>query len=262
MNCKRWLKENKRAIKVKSKDSFEQLSLFETPGDESASPEAAREETAATLFPREEVGKDVVEPEAPEDRINSLEELRPIVMSCQRCELRKGATNVVFGEGNPQAMVMFVGEGPGATEDATGRPFVGRAGQLLDVMLKSAGLERKDVFIANIVKCRPPGNRLPLPPEVTACLPYLKAQIRIIKPRILVLLGALSSQTLVDPSIRVTKDRGKWFHKDGIDYLVTFHPAAVLRDETGKKRLMWEDFQSLKQKLCEVSTGNAYDRSR
>lgn len=187
-------------------------------------------------------------PENQWEGIDDLEELRTRVISCQRCDLRKGARGVVFGEGNPRAQIMFVGEGPGATEDQTGRPFVGRAGQLLDLMLKSAGFRRKDVFIANIVKCRPPGNRLPLPLEVKACLPHLLAQIRIIKPKIIVLLGALSSQTLVDPSLRVTRDRGKWFEKNGISYLVMYHPAAVLRDEIHKKRLMWEDFQSLRKK--------------
>lgn len=191
-------------------------------------------------------------PENGWEGIWDLGELRERVIQCTRCGLRKGARGVVFGEGNPHARVMFVGEGPGATEDETGRPFVGRAGQLLDLMLKSSGFDRKDVFIANIVKCRPPDNRLPLPPEVEACLPHLMAQIRIIKPRIIVLLGALSSQTLVDPSLRVTRDRGKWFHKNGIDYLVTYHPAAVLRDEAHKKRPMWEDFQSLRKRLDEL----------
>jgi len=143
---------------------------------------------------------------------------------------------------------MFVGEGPGQNEDQTGRPFVGRAGQLLDAMLEGIGLRREEVFIANVVKCRPPGNRLPMPPEVAVCLPNLRAQMRIVAPRIVVLLGALSSQTLVDPAIRVTRDRGKWFAKDGRDYLVTFHPAAVLRDEYGKRRLLEIDFRSLLSK--------------
>lgn len=187
--------------------------------------------------------------------IADLASLRKEVLSCRGCGLRAGARGVVFGEGDPCAGVMFVGEGPGQTEDETGRPFVGRAGQLLDTMLLSAGFARKAVYIANIVKCRPPDNRLPLPPEVEACLPNLLAQMRIIGPKIVVLLGALASQTLVNPGIRVTRDRGKWFHKGGIDYLVTFHPAAVLRDEANKKRLMWEDFQSLKAKWEDIQSG-------
>lgn len=182
------------------------------------------------------------------DGIDDLELLRQTVLECRRCCLRQGARGVVFGEGNPNAEIMFVGEGPGQTEDELGRPFVGRAGQLLDLMLKSHGFSREETFIANIVKCRPPGNRLPTPQEVEACLPNLMAQIRIIRPKIIVTLGALASQTLIDPGLRVTRDRGKWFEKEGISYLVTFHPAAVLRDERNKKRLIWEDFRSLKQK--------------
>ena len=153
---------------------------------------------------------------------------------------------------------MFVGEGPGQTEDQTGRPFVGRAGQLLDAMLKMIGFERTQVFIANIVKCRPPDNRLPLPPEVAVCLPNLRAQIRIVNPRIIVLLGALSSQTLVDPAIRVTKDRGKWFNKDGRSHLVTFHPAAVLRDERGKRGLLESDFGSLRSAWESLQDGKTH----
>jgi DNA polymerase len=177
--------------------------------------------------------------------LSDLTELKASVLACAACPLRAEAHGVVFGEGDPAARIMFVGEGPGQTEDQTGRPFVGRAGQLLDVALRSIGLTRQQVFIANIVKCRPPANRLPLPPEVEMCLPHLRAQMRIIDPKIVVLLGALSSQTLVDSAIRVTRDRGKWFEKDGRSYLVTFHPAAVLRDEQGKKGLLMGDFRSM-----------------
>ncbi|MGI6661463.1 MAG: uracil-DNA glycosylase [Bacillota bacterium] len=184
--------------------------------------------------------------------IDDLALLRQLVLKCRQCSLRQGARGVVFGEGNPEAEIMFVGEGPGKTEDEMGRPFVGRAGQLLDLMLKSHGFSREETFIANIVKCRPPGNRLPSPDEVQACLPNLMAQIRIIRPKIIVALGALASQTLINPGLRVTRDRGKWFEKDGISYLVTFHPAAVLRDERNKRRLIWEDFLSLKQKHAEL----------
>ncbi len=180
--------------------------------------------------------------------INGLDKLKQIVLRCSLCDLRKGAQNVVFGDGKPTADIMFVGEGPGKNEDETGEPFVGRAGQLLDLMLKSHDIPRKEIFITNIVKCRPPGNRLPTAKEVEACMPNLRAQIRIIQPKIIVLLGALSAQTLLNPDIRVTRDRGKWFEKDGIHYLITFHPAAVLRDERRRKRPVWEDFRSLKQK--------------
>jgi uracil-DNA glycosylase family 4 len=185
--------------------------------------------------------------------IRDLEALRQTVLRCEQCTLRQGAKGVVFGDGNPKARIMFVGEGPGKTEDDTGKPFVGRAGRLLDFMLNSYGFSRDEVFIGNIVKCRPPGNRLPSSEEVQACLPNLKAQIKIIRPQIIVLLGALSSQTLINPGIRVTKDRGIWFEKEGINYLVTFHPAAVLRDEAGKKPLMLEDFGSLKSKFQQLN---------
>lgn len=178
--------------------------------------------------------------------IDDLDVLKPKVLACTDCSLRKTARNVVFGEGNPEACILLVGEGPGQNEDLTGQPFVGRAGHLLDLMLKSAGLKRNDVYIANIVKCRPPGNRLPVPQEVETCLPHLYAQMRILKPKIVVLLGALASQTLVEPSIRVTRDRGRWFQKDGVKYLVTFHPAAVLRDESRKKEQVLADFRDLR----------------
>ncbi len=183
--------------------------------------------------------------------ISDLKSLRGQVTQCCDCELRQGAKGVVFGDGNPTARILMVGEGPGQNEDNTGKPFVGRAGQLLDSIFHSVGLSRDDVFITNIVKCRPPGNRMPTPLEVNACLPHLKAQIRIIRPQIIVLLGALASQTLIDPSIRVTRDRGKWFEKDGFSYLVTFHPAAVLRDEANKKKLVIGDFQSLKSRCTD-----------
>lgn len=185
--------------------------------------------------------------------IGDLGALRERVLQCTKCQLRQGAKGVVFGEGNRQARIMFIGEAPGKTEDDTGKPFVGRAGQLLDSMLEGYGFSRSDVFITNIVKCRPPGNRMPTDEEVKACLPNLTAQIRLIKPWIIVLLGALSCQTLIDPGLRVTRDRGKWFERDGIMYLVTFHPAAVLRDEAGKKPLMLDDMKSLKMKYDELT---------
>ncbi|MGI6620782.1 MAG: uracil-DNA glycosylase [Bacillota bacterium] len=211
---------------------------------------------------REDIHHDVESELPAQDRlaeIDNLVVLRQTVLECRRCGLRQGARGAVFGEGNPAADIMFVGEGPGQREDELGRPFVGRAGQLLDLMLRSHGFSREEVFIANIVKCRPPGNRLPAPQEVEACLPNLEAQIRIIRPKIIVTLGALASQTLIDPGLRVTRDRGKWFQKDGVSYLTTFHPAAVLRDERNKKRLIWEDFASLRQKYTRLYGGKDTD---
>lgn len=178
-------------------------------------------------------------------RYATLEELAAFCQHCQRCRLRSGCRGVVFGEGNPSARIMFVGEGPGQTEDELGRPFVGLAGQLLDRILQAAGFVREEVYIANVVKCRPPGNRLPQPDEVAACRPYLEEQIRLIKPAAIVCLGALATQTLLDPRARITKVRGQWFEKGGIWFLPTFHPAALLRDES-KKRPVWEDFKRLR----------------
>jgi DNA polymerase len=137
---------------------------------------------------------------------------------------------VVFGEGRPDASVMFVGEAPGGEEDRLGRPFVGSADQLLDRLLAFAGFSRAEVYITNVVKCRPPGNRQPSPQEAAACYPYLIEQIRLIRPKIIVCLGALAVRSLVDPEARITRVRGQWFERDGVRILPTFHPAAVLRD--------------------------------
>lgn len=151
---------------------------------------------------------------------------------------------MVFGEGNPRAELMLVGEGPGQQEDEQGRPFVGPAGQLLNRILAAVGISREEVYIANVVKCRPPGNRLPTPQEVEACRPYLWEQIRIIRPRIIVCLGALAGQTLISPKLRITRERGKWVERQGIMIMPTFHPAALLRDPR-KKRPAWEDFKAV-----------------
>ncbi|MDN5344782.1 MAG: uracil-DNA glycosylase [Clostridia bacterium] len=175
-----------------------------------------------------------------------LETLREKALSCQGCPLRRHARQVVFGEGNPRADLMLVGEGPGAQEDEAGRPFVGPAGQLLDRILAAAGLQRAELYITNIVKCRPPGNRQPLPAEVQACRPILEAQIKLIQPRIIVCLGAVAMRALIAPGASITRLRGQWITRDGIRYLLTFHPAALLRDAS-KKRPVWEDFKSLRQ---------------
>lgn len=187
--------------------------------------------------------------EEPFKGVATLNDLKARLERCTLCRLCENRTNVVFGEGNPEAALMLVGEGPGATEDQTGRPFVGAAGQLLDRILNAAGFKREEVYIANVVKCRPPGNRLPLPDEAAACLPYLLTQISIIRPRILVCLGALATQTLVDPRARITAVRGRWYEKAGIKILPTFHPAALLRD-VSKKVPVWEDFQKVRDELA------------
>jgi len=186
-------------------------------------------------------------------KINSLEELQNMSGDCARCGLRGGCSGVVFGEGNPKARLMFIGEGPGADEDRLGRPFVGKAGQLLDKILAAVNLERfKHVYIANIVKCRPPGNRAPRPDEAESCLPWLYRQIELISPRIIVLLGSTALQNLVEPDARITVMRGKWLvSKSGIKIMPTYHPAALLRDSS-KKRPVWEDFQKVRDEYLKI----------
>jgi len=156
----------------------------------------------------------------------SLEELRAAIGDCRRCKLCSGRTNLVFGVGNPHAALMFVGEGPGRDEDLQGEPFVGRAGQLLtDIITKGMGLKREDVYIANVVKCRPPENRNPEPDEVAACEPFLKKQIDLIRPKIIVGLGKFAVQTLLQSKTPITKLRGNWRSYHGIKLMPTLHPA-------------------------------------
>lgn len=181
------------------------------------------------------------------------EELKRRVLSCRACGLRRRAKNAVLGEGHINADLMLVGEAPGAREDEVGRPFVGAAGGLLNCILKAAGFRREEVYITNVVKCRPPGNRVPTPAEVKACQVYLEAQIRLIQPKIIVCLGALATQTLIAPGASITRLRGQWIEKDGIRYMPTFHPAALLRDES-KKRPVWEDFKKIRVLYQELRT--------
>lgn len=173
-----------------------------------------------------------------------LEEIK----RCEKCGLCKDRKQTVPGEGNVHSPLLFVGEGPGAQEDATGRPFVGAAGLLLEKMLDAIGLVREQVYIANVVKCRPPGNRAPTPQEANACLPYLRAQVALIRPQIIVCLGATPARYLLGEETRVTRDRGKWVERKGVRMMCTFHPAALLRDET-KKRPAWVDFQAIRDTL-------------
>jgi DNA polymerase len=184
----------------------------------------------------------------------SLPELRAAIGDCQRCKLCSGRTHLVFGVGNPAAKLMFVGEGPGRDEDLQGEPFVGRAGQLLtDIITKGMGMRREDVYIANVIKCRPPENRNPEPDEVAACEPFLKKQIDLIRPEIIVALGKFAVQTLLQSKIPITKLRGNWHSYHGIKLMPTFHPAYLLRNPADK-RLVWED---IKKVLREMRGENA-----
>lgn len=178
--------------------------------------------------------------------VQDFEVLQQSVLGCQSCRLRDTCQQVVFGAGNSQADILFIGEGPGKDEDQQGIPFVGRAGQLLNKILEAADLERSQVYITNVVKCRPPGNRLPNPDEVKACRNYLEAQIRLINPSIIVCLGALACQTVIDPKARIGQTRGKWFLRHDRKLIATYHPAALLRNEA-YKRPTWEDFKLIRE---------------
>ena len=174
--------------------------------------------------------------------------IRQELGECTRCKLAGGRTNLVFGTGNPKAELMFVGEGPGADEDAQGEPFVGKAGQLLTRMIEAMGYRREQVYIANVVKCRPPGNRNPEPDEIEACEPFLRRQIEAVGPRVIVALGKFAAHTLLRTAIPITKLRGTWSEYAGVKLMPTFHPAYLLRspDEKGKA---WADLQAVMVEL-------------
>jgi len=179
----------------------------------------------------------------------SLEDIRLDIGDCTRCKLYKGRKSIVFGEGNPKAAVVFVGEGPGAEEDQQGRPFVGAAGQLLtDIIEKGMKIKRPDVYICNIVKCRPPGNRNPEPDEVDACIGFVKRQIAAINPRVIVTLGNVPTQNLLGTKAGITKLRGTWQEYEGIPVMPTFHPSYLLRSP-GEKKWVWVDIQLVMKKL-------------
>ena len=162
------------------------------------------------------------------------EELEKSIENCQKCKLCKTRQNIVFGTGNKNADIMFIGEGPGADEDRLGEPFVGRAGKLMDLAFEIVEIKREDVYIANIVKCRPPQNRNPEDDEAKACMDYLRNQVILLKPKIIVLLGSVALKNILGKEYGITQARGKWIEKKGIMYMSTWHPAALLRDENKK----------------------------
>lgn len=181
-----------------------------------------------------------------------FENLRAECLACRKCGLCETRTHVVFGMGSPRAEVLFVGEGPGAREDEQGLPFVGRSGQLLDKYLYAIDLARDtNVYIGNIVKCRPPQNRDPLPEESEACMPWLQEQIRLIDPRIIVCLGRVAAKQLIDPGFAITKDHGRFFEREGRLIMATYHPAALLRNPAAKPEA-FGDFVALREKIREV----------
>lgn len=185
---------------------------------------------------------------------SNWESLQKDCMNCKQCALAETRTNLVFGVGVPDAEIVFIGEGPGEQEDLRGEPFVGRGGQLLDKYLDAIGLDRKtNIYIGNMVKCRPPQNRDPKPEEQEACIGWLREQIRLIRPKIIVCLGRISAQRIIDPDFKVTKQHGEFIEKNGTWMMGTFHPAALLRNPRQKPDAL-EDFLRLRDKIREVCT--------
>ena len=173
------------------------------------------------------------------------------VAECSMCGLCRNIRNKVPGQGDRQSPLMFIGEGPGQVEDEEGLAFVGPAGQLLTRMLAAVSLPRDRVYICNIVKCRPPNNRVPEPDEADACKLHLRMQVALVRPKVIVLLGSTAAKNTLGEDIRITRDRGKWFERKGVWMMPTYHPSALLRDQS-KKREAWEDMQSLRDKLIEL----------
>ncbi len=198
-----------------------------------------------------------IEPELfSEDKENwestqTLEDLNKLICNCVKCDLHKGRNKFVFGIGNPRADVLLIGEGPGAEEDKLGEPFVGRAGKLLNDILKAINFTREEVYIANVVKCRPPGNRTPLPDEMESCMPYLVKQIELIKPKLILCLGLVSAGAVLKKKDSLGKMRGKIFEFNNIKVMVTYHPAALLRNPNFK-RGCWEDVQAFRKLYDEI----------
>lgn len=175
-------------------------------------------------------------------------ELERQCTECQKCALAETRTNVVFGAGSKEAKVLFIGEGPGEQEDLKGEPFVGRAGKLLDDMLALIHLNRKNIYIANMVKCRPPKNRDPRPEEQEACLPWLRNQAALLQPEIIVCLGRIAAMRIINPNFKITKEHGIWFEKNGCQVMALYHPAALLRDPNRRPET-FEDLKKLEKKI-------------
>ncbi len=186
----------------------------------------------------------------------NLDELRSSCEQCRNCALWETRTNVVFGDGNPDAEVMFIGEGPGEQEDLTGVPFVGAAGKLLDQMLQIIDLDRRSYYIANMVKCRPPRNRDPLVMEKEACMPWLRTQTKLVAPKIIVCLGRIAAMSIIREDFKITKEHGQWIEKNGIKMMAMYHPSALLRDPD-KRPEAFADLKSL-QKMIRETCQNTY----
>ena len=229
----------------------EQKEIF---GDELFTSELFKTEIVTEKIP---IKKTINEPELFSDSkenweaSENLEALNKLICSCTKCDLHKGRNKFVFGVGNPKADVLLIGEGPGAEEDKQGEPFVGRAGQLLNDILKAIKFTRQEVYIANVVKCRPPGNRTPLPEEMESCMPYLSKQIELIKPKLILCLGLVAAGALLKKKDSLGKMRGKIFEFNNVKVMVTYHPAALLRNPNFK-RDCWEDVKAFRKLYEEI----------
>ncbi len=232
----------------KSEEPLPGAMLFE---DGRAEPGTATATAATTTSATPESAVAAPDSDGDESSAASLSELRDSVGDCRLCGLHEKRSKLVFGVGNENADLMFIGEGPGADEDRIGEPFVGKAGQLLDKILIAAGIKREDVYITNIVKCRPPGNRDPQPDEVATCNPVLKRQIELVKPRIICALGRFASQTLLKSNDGIGRLRGRWYDHGDIKLICTYHPSACLRNES-YKRPVWNDFKMLRDEYRKI----------
>jgi len=249
--------ELKRVLKDRIR-YYNELGIYDfyrrpsTEGAEAVEPQPEQgEEMPGTAMPVPE--EDMFAPAKPEssvsDAVTALRIIREDLGDCTRCVLHKqGRKQIVFGVGNPKADLMFIGEAPGADEDEQGEPFVGRAGQLLNNMIKAMGLRREDVYIANIIKCRPPGNRTPEREECQTCAPFLMRQIEVIKPKVIVALGAVAAKTLLAINAPMAELRGRWYDFRKTKLAVTYHPAFLLRDPRQKKEA-WKDLQRVMKEL-------------
>ena len=217
------------------------------PADPAPQPPLWSAATAASGGAEEPTPTDA-SPGSPAERAAALAALAREAEGCEKCRLARGRTRVVFGTGDPDADLMFIGEGPGAEEDRQGLPFVGPAGELLDKIIQAIGLRREQVYIANVVKCRPPGNRDPQPDEAAACRPFLRRQIELVRPRVIVALGRVAAQALLGTDLPLGRMRGRWFDVQGVPTMVTYHPAALLRNRAWK-RPTWEDMQAVRDRL-------------
>ncbi len=205
--------------------------------------------SAENLLPPDPGASAVRNDSVPRDYPDSLEALTAHVGDCRRCKLHKARTRLVFGEGSPRARLVFVGEGPGRDEDLAGRPFVGEAGKLLTKIIENGmGLSRKDVYICNIVKCRPPKNRNPEEDEIENCIPFLRQQLKIIQPEVICALGRVAGQAMLGGDFKISRERGKWLSYLGIPLMATFHPAYLLRNPSAKRQV-WDDVQEIMKHL-------------